>query len=334
MHKDSSKKKAAPFSLAQHSWDLAIEAHEYIQGSHEGEIPGVSFEKFPFPQGMTSVIKVLNEEGERAMGKPRGIYITLEAPELLDSDRREHQDIVLALCQALQRILPQKEDYSILVAGLGNPRSTPDALGPMVTSRLLATRHLYTLGDPSLVEGLRSLAVSSPGVTGITGLETAEVLEGLVRQLKPDVLLCVDALAAGDLGRLHNTIQLTDAGIHPGSGIGNMRKEINRTILGIPVLAIGVPTVVQAGIIANKALNLLAEGLKQPGEKNVLPYLVSQEQKEQVINQILEPFGGSLMVTPKEVDEQMDHTAQIIAKAITLAVHPGIEPEDVDCFLH
>ena len=112
MHKDSSKKKAAPFSLAQHSWDLAIEAHEYIQGSHEGEIPGVSLEKFPFPQGMTSVIKVLNEEGERAMGKPRGIYITLEAPELLDSDRREHQDIVLALCQALQRILPQKEDYS------------------------------------------------------------------------------------------------------------------------------------------------------------------------------------------------------------------------------
>lgn len=333
MRKYRLNQETEPFSLSNRPWDLAIEAHEYVQGSHEGEIPGVSLEKFPFPQGMTSVIKVLNDQGAEAIGKPLGTYITIEAPELMDSDRRDHEDIVLALCEALQRILPQQEDYSILVAGLGNPRSTPDALGPMVTSRLLATRHLYHFNDPSLVEGLRSLAVSSPGVTGITGLETAEVLEGLVRQLKPDVLLCVDALAAGDLGRLHNTIQLTDAGIHPGSGIGNMRKEINQAALGIPVLAIGVPTVVQAGIIANKAINLLAEGLKQP-EKGALPYLVSQEQKERVINEILEPFGGNLMVTPKEVDEQVDHTAQIIAKAITLAVHPGIEPEDVECFLH
>ncbi|MEA4891508.1 MAG: GPR endopeptidase [Peptococcaceae bacterium] len=328
------KQNPEPFSLGKPSWDLAIEAHEFLQGSHEGEIPGVSLEKFPFPQGMTSVIKVLDQQGAGIIGKPLGTYITIEAPELMDSDRRDHQDIVLALCEALKKILPQQEDYSILVAGLGNPRSTPDALGPMVTSRLMATRHLYSFNDPNLVNGLRSLAISTPGVTGITGLETAEVLEGLVRQLKPDVLLCVDALAAGDLGRLHNTIQLADSGIHPGSGIGNMRKEINQTTLGIPVLAIGVPTVVQAGIIANKALSLLADGLKQPTGKGTFPYMVSQEQKEQVINQILEPFGGSLMVTPKEVDEQVDHTAQIIAKAITLAVHPGIKPEDVECFLH
>ncbi|MEL7622910.1 MAG: GPR endopeptidase [Clostridiales bacterium] len=323
-----------PVSLSDIKPDLAIEAHEMFQGQHEGEIPGVSLVKENFSLGCRSTIKVLDDQGAQAMGKPIGTYITIEAPTILDSDRSDHEPVVEALVKALKEILPDKEQYTILVAGLGNARSTPDALGPMVTSRLVATRYLFTLNDPAMTEGLRSVSIITPGVTGVTGVETAEILEGLISQMQPDCLICIDALAAGELSRLHNTIQLSDTGIHPGSGIGNMRKRINKETVGIPVLAIGVPTVVQAGIIANKALTILTDRLEHTGDKSSMPLLITQKQREEVINEILQPFGGSLMVTPKEIDEQVDHTAQIIAKAITLAVHPGLEPEDLEYFLH
>jgi spore protease len=323
-----------PVSLSGVVPDLAIEAHEMLQGRHEGEITGVSLVKEHFSSGCLSTIKVLNEQGAQAMGKPIGTYITIEAPSILDSGRGGCQPVVDALIKALKEILPAGEQYTILVAGLGNARSIPDALGPMVTSRLVATRYLFTLNDPSITKGLRSLAVITPGVTGVTGVEAAEILEGLIALVRPDCLLCIDALAAGDLSRLHNTIQLSDTGIRPGSGIGNKRKSIDKETVGIPVLAIGVPTVVQAGVIANKALTVLTQRLEQKDGETAGPLLISQQQRDEVINEILQPFGGSLMVTPKEIDEQADHTAQIIAKAITLAVHPGLKAKDLEYFLH
>jgi spore protease len=314
--------------------DLAIEAHEMLQSKHDGEIPGVSLEKTEFSQGTTAIIRILNEEGAAAMGKPQGTYITLEAPKLSETDRTQHEPIVSALCEALKTIMSLKEQASVLIAGLGNNLTIPDALGPMVTSRLLATRHLFIYGDASLTEGLRSIALITPGVTGTTGLETAEILEALVKQMEPDCLLCIDALAAGELSRLHNTIQLTDAGIHPGSGIGNKRKSINKDTIGIPVIALGVPTVVGADIIAYHAIDALISILEKPQSKREMPLLVSKEHRETIVQQILEPFGGQLMVTPKDIDEQVDHTAQIIAKALTLAIHPSVTYEDAEYYLH
>jgi spore protease len=315
--------------------DLAIEAHALLTDQHEGEISGVSFEQEDFEQGTTTTIKVLNEQGASAMGKPLGTYITIEAHNLSETDRSQHEPIVTALANALKKVLPFTDDdnSSILVVGLGNERAIPDALGPMAVGRLLATRHLYLHGDPSMTEGLRNLSLIIPGVMGTTGLETAEILMGLVAQLKPDCLLCVDALAAGELSRLHNTIQLTDAGIHPGSGIGNMRKQINHESIGIPVIAIGVPTVVEAGVIANKALLSIQEDLERPGKNNI-PCLVTEQRRQEIVSHILEPFGGRLMVTPKDIDEQVDHIAQIIAKAITFCVHPHMQYDEIEYFLH
>jgi len=313
--------------------DLAIEAHALIKEEHEGEIPGVSFAKTEFELGTTTTIKVLNEEGAAAMGKPLGTYITIEAKKLSDTDRSEHQPIVLALAQALKEILPLKNNSSVLIAGLGNARAIPDALGPMVVNRLLATRHIFLYGEPNMTEGLRNVSLIVPGVTGVTGLETAEILKGLIGQLKPDCLLCIDALAASDFSRLHNTIQLTDAGIHPGSGIGNMRRQINQDTMGVPVIAIGVPTVVDAGVIVKKALTAAQEDFERPG-KNNMPCLITEQRRQAIVDQILEPFGGRLMVTPKDIDEQVDHIAQIIAKAVTFSVHPEMEYDEIEYFLH
>jgi spore protease len=310
--------------------DLALESHEIL--SQEGEISGVSLEKTHFAHGEISTIQVLNEQGAEAIGKPQGAYVTLESEALRIMDREAHSALVSTLRDILNRMLELPENAAVLCCGLGNPTAVSDALGPMVASRLLATRGLFETA-PELCAGLRDVSVISPGVSGATGIETAEILEALIDKIHPDILICIDALSAGSLSRLNATIQLSDTGIYPGSGVGNRRKSISRQTVGIPVLALGVPTVVSAGVIAHQAMEALMDHLSRQTVSGRRHEIRRQEIKS-IIEGVLEPFGGHLTVTPKEVDEQIRNLAHIIASAITLALHPGIQAKDVALYLH
>ncbi len=237
--------------------DLALEARESI-GEAEGEIRGVSVEETYDEKNEIRITKVVIEtkNGAKAMGKPMGVYITLEAPGMVDPEENYHQEISAALAGELKNIIPDpQKEQSILVVGLGNRDVTADALGPHVADNLFVTRHVVKEYGKAAYNKSKMHMVSSivPGVMAKTGMESAEIIRGVVDQTKPDVVLVVDALAARSTKRLNRTIQVTNTGIHPGSGVGNHRNALTKESLSVPVIAIGVPTVVDAATIVNDA---------------------------------------------------------------------------------
>lgn len=314
--------------------DLAVEAHDLLRGDTGQEIPGVKMEETPFENGIVKTITIMNEQGAAIMGRLPGTYLTLESASIRENNKMVHKTIGEVFADKLKEILPLGDDSTILVVGLGNWNATPDALGPKVVNYSMATRHLFHYAPEELRQGLRSVCVFAPGVLGLTGIETAEIIKGTVDRVKPDLLIVIDALAAGSVERINSTIQVATTGINPGSGIGNKRAAINQETMGIPVIAIGVPTVVHAGIIAHQAMEKLFSHLQTtPGLQTVYQGL-KPIAIQQLINQVLEPFGGQLMVTPKEIDEQITNTAKIIAMALAMALHPGMPPEEVEHYLH
>lgn len=314
--------------------DLAVEAHELLRGEAGREIPGVQMEEEKHEVGIIKTITILDEQGAQIMGRPQGVYVTLESTAMRENNKMVHKELGEIFAEKLKQILPLQENSTILIVGLGNWNATPDALGPKVIEYSMATRHLFHYAPEELRQGLRSVAVLAPGVLGLTGLETAEIIRGTVDRVHPDILICIDALAAGSVERINSTIQVATTGISPGSGIGNKRMGINQESMGIPVIAIGVPTVVHAGIIAHQAMEKLFEHLRStPMLQNVYQGLQPVAVNE-IIGKVLEPFGGDLMVTPKEIDEQITNTAKIIAMALAMALHPGMPPEEVEHYLH
>jgi len=327
-------KKSELYKLMGVQLDLAVEAHEVLRGEAGREIPGVKMEEERYENATVKVVTVLDEQGAAIMGRPQGSYINLESTALRENNRIIHKEIGEILANNLKKVLPLRDDSTILIVGLGNWNATPDALGPKVVEYSMATRHLFQYAPEELRDGLRSVCVLSPGVLGLTGIETAEIIKGTVDRVKPDMVICIDALAAGSVERINSTIQVATTGINPGSGVGNNRKAINQETMGVPVIAIGVPTVVHAGIIAHQAMEQLFEHLRTtPMLQNVYQSLQPVAVSE-MINKVLDPFGGQLMVTPKEIDEQITNTAKIIAMALALALHPGMPPEEVEHYLH
>lgn len=302
--------------------DLAVEAHEAAR-ARTPQLPGVDFREERHGPVTVSAVTILDEEGAAAMGKPPGRYVTIEARSLLQRAGDVQETVARRLADELRRLLPGPE-ARVFVVGLGNWKATPDALGPKVVARLVVTRHLADYVPADLQGGLGSLCALAPGVLGITGLETVEIIEGVVRRVQPDAVVAVDALAARSLARILTTVQLSDAGIHPGSGVGNHRRAITRDSLGIPVVAVGVPTVVHAFTIAMDALDLLVQRLR--ASHPFYSYLDRLEgtEKQQVIQEVLAPFVGDLMVTPKEIDALVDDLATVVAAGINAAVHPRV----------
>ncbi|HEY8417664.1 MAG TPA: GPR endopeptidase [Limnochordales bacterium] len=238
--------------------DLALEAREVIiQQEGPPEIPGVAVETEETPVGTISRVAITTEDGARAMGKLPGYYTTIEAPAIRQRDQEALERVSEQIARELGAFLTRLQvplDGEVLVVGLGNWNATPDAVGPRTVHHLIVTRHFYYMAPPAARAGARPVAGLSPGVLGITGLETAEIVQGVVRQIRPALVVCIDALAARSTERLGTTVQIADAGIQPGSGVGNKRFGITRQTLGVPVLAIGVPTVVHA-------LTVVADGL-------------------------------------------------------------------------
>lgn len=318
--------------------DLAIEAKELLdEGCEEAvEIPGVSMESYKNEDGIITVtwVKVLNESGAREMGKPIGSYVTIEAPAIKDNSALIAEEVAGIVAEQLKRLIDLPEDATVLVAGLGNWNVTPDALGPKVVSKILVTRHILEEVPDEIDESVRPVSALAPGVMGITGIETQEIIRGVVDRVKPDLLIAVDALAARKTSRINSTIQMSDTGVAPGGGMGNKRKSLNRETLGVPVIAIGVPTVVDAATLINDTLDLMLGEMSAAAEEgsefyDMLKDLESEE-KYRLIVELLDPYAENMFVTPKEVDAVIERLAKIISNGMNIALHPGIDINDIN----
>lgn len=293
--------------------DLALEARENMEEEAE-ELRGVKVEESYDEKSEVRVTRVIIEtkNGSKAMGKPIGTYVTLEAPAMIEPDEEYHKEISAALAEQLRDIIPGlHEEQSILVIGLGNRDVTPDALGPNVVDNLIITRHMVKEFGKAAYNNEKVHMVSGiiPGVMAKTGMETAEITMGIVKQTKPDVVVVIDALAARSTKRLNRTIQITNTGIHPGSGVGNHRNALTEESLGVPVIAIGVPTVVDAATIVSDAIDKIA---KESGKEH-------HPIKEEMLNGLGEL--RNMYVTGKDVDFEIKQISHILCDAINGALN-------------
>lgn len=295
--------------------DLAAEAREL-----HPELPGI-YEQTDKNNGISiSRISIDNEDSARKIGKMCGKYVTLDLPELAVRESEAFHSMALQLAQELKTLMGNiKEDATILVAGLGNRFITPDSLGPRVVEKTFVTRHITEYMPDALNEPLHAVCALAPGVLGITGVETYDVISGLVNNLKPDVLIVIDALASRRAARISTTVQLTDTGISPGSGVGNIRTELNSKALNVPVIAIGVPMVVFASTIAQDTISLIAE---KTGLHN------DEQKLMELADNVISEHMGPMVVTPKDIDCIVNDMSQVLADGINRAIH-GKQYDDV-----
>ncbi len=294
--------------------DLAVEMKEEIQSDEP--IHGVHV--MTKNNGDTDIkevrIVVENESGAMNLGKPVGTYITLESDLLRKEDESFHQPMMEVLAKNLRQFVGNKK--RIMVAGLGNRDVTPDALGPFVIDNLYVTRHLLQEG---IITRSVELSAIAPGVMAQTGMESVTILRALVKEIKPELVIVIDALAARDSDRLNKTIQLADTGITPGSGVGNHRNAINQESIGVPVLAIGVPTVISVPTIVNDAMDKMVEAIGKQAAKHVLKKF-NEEERYQLACEMVTPYLEKMFVTPKDIDEAVKRISYTISEAINTAV--------------
>ncbi len=314
--------------------DLAVEARELFAHSNaSSETDGIETQEEKTKTYLFTKVRITQEDAAKKLGKPLGSYLTIESPLLRQNDTECRNDVIKLLSQELRTLANLKEHACVLVVGLGNWNITPDALGPKVVKRLLVTRHLQDTLPEELSASVRPVAAISPGVMGLTGIESGEIIQGVVEKMHPDLVIAIDALAARRFHRINAAIQMSDTGICPGAGVGNRRMTLNHDSLGVPVIAIGVPTVVGAATLVHDTMDRLLEELQRHTDQSSPFYemlrSMNPDEKYDLIEELLTPDGENMFVTPKEVDAVIDHLADIIANAINTALHPGITLEDI-----
>lgn len=288
--------------------DLAIERKELLDGEHkeQTDYDGVIVERATYgEQVQCTRIRIVNREGEKKMGKPMGTYITLEVEGIPEGESGVKEEAGRALSEELKRLIPFHFQRKVLVAGLGNSNVTPDALGPETASKIHVTRHLFLMFGADGDDAVSNVSCIVPGVTGMTGIETADMIRNAVSLTKPDVVLIIDSLAARSIKRVSTTIQLNDTGIEPGSGMGNVRKALNEDFLGCKVVAIGVPTVINAAVIIEEAL-------------------MAHMDDAEAVESYIQDHHQNLIVTSTDIDQLMKDFSEILANGINKTLHPGI----------
>ncbi|MDU1115643.1 MAG: GPR endopeptidase [Clostridium butyricum] len=320
--------------------DLALEAKEIYQEKHkkEKDIDGIEVINEIDNDIKVTTVKVKDENGARKIGKPKGNYVTIDIPEFTAYDGETMDRVSQVVSEILGRMINIDVEKTVLVVGLGNWKVTPDALGPKVTEGIMVTRHLKTVMPEIMDDSVRPVCSIAPGVLGITGVETVEIIKGTVERVKPDVVICIDALAARRVERVNTTIQIGDTGISPGAGVGNNRKQINEENLGVKVIAIGVPTVVDAVTIANDTIDMVVDSLMKNSSSGNDFYKMlgslDKNEKSSLIREVLSSKSlGEMIVTPKDIDLIINSLAKIISNGINMAVQPNMDMEDINKFM-
>ena len=313
--------------------DLALEAREALTRRTSEDIPGVKVETAQDQEVLITRVNIATPDAARNMGKLQGNYVTIEARGLREKNTPLQEKVMKYLAEELVNLSGLPPSAVILVIGLGNWNITPDALGPRAVDKIVVTRHLQDMLSPELKGGVRSVCAIAPGVLGITGMETAEIVQGIVSKIKPNLVIAIDALAAASSHRVITTVQLADTGISPGSGVGNKRFGLTKESLGVPVIAIGVPTVVHASTIAMDTIDTLQNHAAFARYFKSLENLTDQDRRT-IVRQVLPETLGDLMVTPKEVDRLIEDIADVIAGGINQAMHPNIDYENIHMYLH
>lgn len=300
--------------------DMAVERNEIYkkQNSLAEEIDGIENANKIIKDIEISKVKITNENGANALGKPVGNYITLDVKEIKNADEERIEEIAEIMADELRNVIGEhvSDTDDILVVGLGNRYVTPDALGPKVVPEIEVTRHILEYMPKIMPEDTRPVSAISPGVLGITGIETMEILNGIVQNIKPKMLIVIDALATRKLERISSSIQIADTGIVPGAGVNNARKEISINTLGIPVIAIGIPTVVDLATITNECINIFIENLQQKAMSNSTLNELKEKDNYEEIKEALIPKDYNMIVTPKEIDKLIDNMSEIVARGI------------------
>lgn len=310
--------------------DLALEEKERFE-TDQVEVQGVVLEEEYDKEREIRVttVRIETENGAKTMGKPVGTYLTIEAPNLSSPDEGIHREVseelAKYLIEVMKKIIPESEhDKEVLVIGLGNRQATPDALGPYVADNLNVTRHIVKEYGKYAAPEEMNCVVSAivPGVMAQTGMETAEIIKGVVRETKPDLLIVIDALAARNSRRLNRTIQIADTGINPGSGVGNYRNAITKETIGVPVIAIGVPTVVDAVTIVSDTMENLLSALETSESLKGVGLVLggySEAEKYELIKELIAPNLNSMFMTPKDIDETVKRLSYTISEGLNLA---------------
>lgn len=288
--------------------DLAVEAIENHKTA--AALPHVRQSDRTLEGFSVHEVRILSADAAREIGKPQGRYLTLELDALIRREEDAFPRACKALSTLLRELLPHPNDGSVLIAGLGNRMITPDAIGPQTADHVIATRHLVAQ-SPAIFADWRPVSALAPGVLGQTGVETGEVICGVLDRVRPAAVIAVDALAAGRLSRLLRTVQLADTGITPGAGVGNARAALNKETLGVPVIAVGVPTVVDGATLAHE----ISSQLGQPA------------------CEALDDLSQPVMITTRDIDREVADISRMIGYAVNMALHPHLSVADIDLYL-
>ncbi|MGN8645537.1 GPR endopeptidase [Gracilibacillus sp. HCP3S3_G5_1] len=344
--------------------DLAVEAKDMYVEKEENKkqkIEGVTISENQIGNIEVTNVEV-DEQGAKNIGKSPGSYHTIYSNAIKKQDTKSQKETAQVVTKQLLTLMNKNQvakDAPGLIVGLGNRNVTPDALGPMTIDKVLVTNHLFVHEPQYVQEGYRKIATINPGVMGVTGIETSDIIKGVIEKYQPGFVIAIDALASRSIDRVNATIQLSDSGIHPGSGVGNKRKELSKETLGVPVFAIGVPTVVDAVTITSDAIDYVLKHIgkewkeKDKPSKSLTPAglnfgdrslseedlppiekrekifgmigALDDQEKRALMQEVLTPLGHNLMVTPKEVDGYIKDMAHLLAEAINAAMHENVD---------
>ena len=306
--------------------DLALEATEICE-EQSTALDGVVVDTKELEDCTITTVEIINEIGSKIMNKEIGKYITLESGLMKFDDDDLREKVINYLKDELIEIFGTDQSKKTLIIGLGNWNITSDALGPRAVSKTLVTRHIFKNYNKDYDYDFSEVAALSPGVMGITGIETVEIVKSIVDKIKPDRVVAIDALASRKMDRVNSTIQISTGGIAPGGGVGNKRKALDKSYLGVDVIAIGVPTVVDAATLTIDVLDLAIDNLIEVSQENSEFYKMltklKEEEKYQLIKDSLEPYDKNLIVTPKDIDETIENLAIIISEGLNRSLHPG-----------
>lgn len=302
--------------------DLAVEMHEMCKKTAENkDFGGIDTDEYGENGVYVTAIKIKDKNGEKILGKPIGNYITIDAPEIKFSEQ-VYENACRQIAETIRSLYKITDSTKTLAVGLGNKLITPDALGPTAVSRLMITNHVKTHIPEFDGGAYSSVCAIVPGVLGTTGIETVDIIKGVADKVKPDLVIVIDALAARSVDRIATTFQISDSGINPGSGVENKRPAINEQTLGAKVIAVGVPTVVDAATVASDCIDA---AMKNAG------YDASEMSGK--IREILGKNSGNMMVTPKDIDLVTERAAKTVANGINLALHDGLTFEDIESYV-